>query len=87
MNTPKSIHEYRTLLGTLGRYDDLKGATTTSNLASWIPAFEGHIENGTLKPLEYEVVEGTGWEAVIKGVAELESGKASKKLVVKIQDE
>jgi len=87
MHTPPSIRENRTLLGTLGRFDDPKGAKTTANAASWIPTLEGHLEKGTLKPLEYEVVDGKGWDAVIKGVAQLEAGGTTKKLVVRIQDE
>ncbi len=87
MDTPASIHEYRTLLGLLGRLEDPRGARTTSDLASWIPLFEQHIANGALTPLEYEVVEGEGWDAVIWAVAALEAGKATKKLVAKIQDE
>jgi hypothetical protein len=48
---------------------------------------EGHFEAGTIKPLEYELVDGLGWGRLIGGIRQLEDGKVSKKLVVKVQEE
>lgn len=66
--------------------DEQIGIETTTDLASWIDGFEGHLAAGTLKPLEYQLFDGVGWQAVIDAIALLESGKAAKKLVVKVQD-
>lgn len=86
-NTPSTFKEYRAELGHLCRYDEPLGAEMTRDIAGWIPTFEKHIAAGTLKPVEYQVVEGVGWESVIQGIQDLESGKAPKKLVVRIQKE
>lgn len=59
----------------------------TKNIASWIPRFEAYLAEGTLKPIEYQVVEGVGWEKIIQGIQDLENGKAAKKIVVRVQSE
>ena len=87
MDIPSSLNSYRIALGQIGRYDNEKGRQVTAALAAMIPIFEKHVEKGTLKPLEYEVAEEKGWEAVIKAVATFEAGKVKNKLVVKVQDE
>jgi len=87
MDIPSSLHSYRIALGQIGRYDNEKGREITAALAAMIPLFEAHIEKGNFKPLDYEVAEGKGWEAVIKAVATFEAGKVKNKLVVRIQDE
>ncbi|KAG7292856.1 hypothetical protein NEMBOFW57_002901 [Staphylotrichum longicolle] len=86
-NTPPTIKEYRAELGHLCRLDEPIGAAVTKDIASWIPTFETHLAAGTLKPIEYQVVDGVGWEKVIQGIQELESGKAAKKIVVRTQNE
>lgn len=84
-NTPSPIKEYRAELGHLCRYDEAVGAQVTKHIASWIPTFETHLAAGTLKPVEYQVVDGVGWESVIQGIKDLEAGKAAKKIVVRTQ--
>lgn len=59
----------------------------TKNIASWIPRLEVHLEAGTLKPIEYQLVDGVGWEKIIQGIHDLENGKAAKKIVVRVQSE
>ena len=85
-NTPSDIEEYRAALGHLGRLDEPIGAEVTRNIAGWVRTFETHLAVGTLKPIEYQVVDGVGWDKVIQGIQELESGNASKKVVVRTQE-
>ncbi|CAM1506003.1 Fc.00g116400.m01.CDS01 [Cosmosporella sp. VM-42] len=85
--TPTSIKEYRAELGHLCRLDEPLGIEVTRDIASWIPALEDHLAAGTLKPIQYEIVDGLGWGKVIQGIQDLESGKAVKKIVVRIQEE
>lgn len=59
----------------------------TEDITSWIQTFETHLAVGTLKPIQYQVADGMGWEAVIQGIQDLESGKAQKKIVVRVQKE
>ena len=59
----------------------------TRSIAGWVPTFETHLAVGTLKRIEYQVVDGVGWDKVIQGIQELESGKATKKVVVRTQEE
>jgi len=87
MDIPSSFHSYRVALGQIGRYDNEKGQQVTAALAAMIPVFEAHIEKGNFKPLDYEVAEGKGWEAVINALATFGAGKVKSKLVVRIQDE
>lgn len=84
--THAGITEYRCRLGEMGQ-DNPVGHEVTAQLASWIPDLEKHIVNGAIKPLEYQIVEGKGWEAVIKAAEIFDKGGAEKKLVVRIQDE
>ncbi|KAK4129163.1 GroES-like protein [Parathielavia appendiculata] len=86
-NTPSTIKEYRAELGHLCRLNEPIGQTVTKEIASWIPTFETHLAAGTLKPIEYQLGDGVGWESVIRGIQDLEAGKAAKKIVVRIQDE
>ncbi|KAJ4297319.1 hypothetical protein N0V88_004237 [Collariella sp. IMI 366227] len=81
--TPAGIKEYRAELGHLCRLDEPIGAQVTKDIVYWIPTFEKHLATGTLKPLEYQLVDGSGWEKVIQGIQELEGGKAVKKIVVR----
>ncbi|KAF4965825.1 hypothetical protein FSARC_6418 [Fusarium sarcochroum] len=80
-STPSSINEYRAELGHLCRLDEPDGAQVTSDISGWIPALEAHLAAGTLKPLEYQVIDGVGWDKVIQGINDLEGGKAAKKIV------
>ncbi|KAF5624487.1 zinc-binding alcohol dehydrogenase domain protein [Fusarium sp. NRRL 52700] len=86
-STPSSINEHRADLGHLCRPDERDGAQVTSNIGTWIPLLEKHIAAGNLKPLEYHVVDGVGWEQVIQGIRDMEGGKVGKKIVVRTQEE
>jgi hypothetical protein len=86
MNAPDSIKLYRISFAKLGRDDEL-GKHVTSKFVEWIPVLEGHFQSGALKPLDYHLVEGEGWEKVIEGIADMEAGKLPKKPVVKVQQE
>ena len=83
-NTPAPIKEYRAELGHLGRLDEPIGAAVTKDIASWISIFEAHLAAGTLKPVEYQVVDGVGWDKVIEGIQQQEAGPA-KKIIVRTQ--
>ncbi|KPM45748.1 hypothetical protein AK830_g773 [Neonectria ditissima] len=85
--TPPTMTEYRAELGHLCRLDEALGVEVTSTISSLIPTFETHLAAGTLKPIQYQVVDGMGWDKVIEGIQDLESGKAAKKIVVKVQKE
>jgi hypothetical protein len=85
--TPSTIKEYRAELGHLCRFDEPLGVEVTRDIASWIPTLETHLAAGTLKPIEYEVADGVGWDKVIQGIQDLENGKIAKKLVVRTQSE
>ncbi|KAL2137260.1 hypothetical protein VTI74DRAFT_4991 [Chaetomium olivicolor] len=85
--TPSGIKEYRAQLGHLCRFDEVIGAQVTRDIAGWIPTFEKHLASGTLKPLEYQVVDGVGWDKVIQGIRELEGGNTAKKIAVRTQVE
>ncbi|KAH7165460.1 chaperonin 10-like protein [Dactylonectria macrodidyma] len=86
-NTPSSIKEYRAELGHLCRLDEELGTQVTNDIAGWIPTFETHLAVGTLKPIQYQVADGMGWDSVIQGIQDLEGGKALKKIVVRVQKE
>jgi hypothetical protein len=86
-NTPSSIKEYRAELGHLNRLDEPIGQAVTKDIASWISTFETHLAAGTIKPVEYQLGNGVGWESVIQGIQDLEAGKAAKKIVVRTQEE
>jgi hypothetical protein len=77
---------YRIELGHIDREDDPLGVEVSRDIASWVEIFEGHLETGALKALDYHLVDGVGWQALIDAIAILESGKIPSKLVVKIQD-
>jgi hypothetical protein len=84
------IESYRVRLGAVGhtKENNVHGPEVTPAVKEFLPALEGHVADGALRPLEYEVVDGVGWASVLKGIELSESGKGSgKKIVVKIQDE
>ncbi|KAK7424263.1 hypothetical protein QQX98_000531 [Neonectria punicea] len=85
--TPSSINEYRAELGHLCRLDEALGIEVTSVITDMIPIFETHLAAGTLKPIQYQVTDGMGWDKVIEGIQDLENGKAAKKIVVRVQKE
>jgi hypothetical protein len=86
MTVPESINLYRVKLGMLGRPGDEQGHIT-AKIAEMVSVFQAHINTGQLLPLDYHLVDGEGWEAIIAGIADMEAGKLPKKPVVKAQSE
>ena len=78
------IQMFRVSLGVIGRSDSQEAIDISEKSAAMVKIFEGYLKEGILKPLAYQTVEGTGWDKVIEGIALLESGKAAKKIVVKV---
>jgi len=86
MTVPESINLYRVKLGMLGR-TGTEQEHITAKIAEMVASFQRHIDAGQLRPLDYHLVAGEGWEAVITGIADMEAGKLPKKPVVKAQSE
>jgi len=63
------------------------GREVSASIASWIGDWEGHIADGNIKPVEWILVEGKGWEKVLEGIALMEGKKADKKLVVRVAEQ
>ncbi|KAI5457846.1 chaperonin 10-like protein [Mariannaea sp. PMI_226] len=84
--TPPSIKEYRVQLAHVCRRHEPIGVQVTKDIVDMIPNLEAHIALGTLRPVEY-IANGVGWEKVIEGIHDLENGKISKKIVVRVQNE
>ena len=58
------------------------------DIASYIPKIVRYLEEGSLKPMEYQVVGGVGFESVAEAEKMLGEGKGGgKKLIVRLQDE
>jgi hypothetical protein len=51
-----------------------------------IPIIEGHIANGSITPVEFDLFETKGWEGLRDAMGYYTSGKATKKIVVQVQD-
>jgi hypothetical protein len=82
---PPGVREHRCKLGEMGKGSPL-GREVTAQLTEWTPGLERHLAEGHIKPLEYELVQGKGWEAIVRAVQIFEKG-VDKKLVVRVQDE
>lgn len=87
MKIPEAVTDYRIHLGELGRPENPIGLSVTNGVRDFIPVLEGHVAAGNIRPLEFQVVPGVGFDKVAEGVALLESKKFDKKLVVRLQDE
>ena len=61
------------------------GRDVTGKIASSIPKLEKYLANGAIKPLPYQLIEGKGWEAVIKAQEIFEKG-VEKKVAVRVQE-
>lgn len=70
----------------LGREGDL-GAHVDKETTRLVPILERYVANETIKPAEIELFEGVGWEKLIEAFAYSSSGKASKKIVVRVQED
>jgi hypothetical protein len=87
VSAPAPIKEYRASLGHLYSLDEPIGARVTADIIKRLPTLERYLAAGILKPLEYQSVDGVGWDKVIQGMKLLEGGKAEKKIVVRTQEE
>lgn len=82
---PSGIHLNCVLTGQIGR--EGKGADQiTAQAAEMVPILEGHIADGTIRPVECEVYKGVGWDRLVQAIEYYEQGLARKKLVVRVQD-
>ncbi|PNY28896.1 Zinc-type alcohol dehydrogenase-like protein [Tolypocladium capitatum] len=83
---PDGVKEYRVRFGELGRDGDI-GKHVTKETAKWTPVLAGHIAQGTITPVELEVHDGTGWQALIEAFKYYADGKAKRKVVVRVQND
>jgi len=86
MAVPDSLNLYRVKLGMLGR-TGTEQEHITAKIAEMVALFQAFISTGQLRPLDYHLVGGEGWDAIIAGIADMEAGKLPKKPVVKAQTE
>ena len=84
MSVGDPIKVFRISLGLIGRSDSQHAIDISEKSAAMVKVFEDYHKEGILKPLAYQTVEGAGWDKVIEGIAMLEGGKATKKIVVKV---
>ena len=87
MEVPESITLYRAHLGMLGRVGTDEEKHITAKVVEMVKAFEPYFESGELQALNYQLVDGKGWQAVVDALAAFEAGKFEKKAVIKVQDE
>jgi hypothetical protein len=74
---------YRITLGMIGQ-SGVEQGIVTENIQTYIPSLEVYIEEGKLKPMDYEIV-GEGFEAVSEAIELSNSGKyGGRKCVVKL---
>lgn len=75
-------------LGQIGRTGDEHTVQVNQDIEDFIPNLEGYLKDGSLKPMEYEVVGEAGLESVLEGL-EVFNGKKSKakKVVVRLAAE
>lgn len=82
---PAGVVEYRVSIGMLGRGSDI-GRHITRETAGLVPVLEGLVAEGAVRPVECELFDESGWEALIDGLKYYAEGKAAKKLVVCVQE-
>jgi hypothetical protein len=83
IKAPAGVSMYRITLGMIGQ-SGVAQDIVTKNIQTYIPSLEAHIEEGELKPMDYEIV-GEGFEAVSEAIKVSNSGKyGGRKCVVKL---
>ncbi|KAM0208056.1 hypothetical protein ACHAQI_007338 [Fusarium lateritium] len=87
VSIPAPIKGYKAFLGHLYSLDEPIGVQVTADIIKRLPTLESYLAAGILKPLEYQSIDGVGWNKVIQGMKVLEGGKAEKKIVVRTQEE
>jgi hypothetical protein len=74
-------------LGAIGRSADAQQVEVNREISSFIPELEKFLENGQLKPMQYEVVGDVGMNEVLKGLDAFQNKKGSeKKIVVRLAE-
>lgn len=86
---PKEGIEIETVkLGEIGREGNAHIERVNKDIAGFIPKIEKFLESGAIKPMEWDIIEGTNFEAVFKGLEAFNTRKSDgKKLVVRIAEE
>lgn len=58
------------------------------DIAGFIPKIEKYLETGAIKPMGYEIIEGTNFEPVFKGLDAFNDRKSNdKKFLVRLAEE
>jgi hypothetical protein len=70
----------------MGRFDEELGREVSAQIASWVPDWEAHVEAGNIKPVDWMLLDGKGWDKVLEGIAIMEGKKADKKMVVRVSE-
>jgi len=86
---PKEGIETETVtLGEIGREGNAHIERVNKDIAGFIPEIEKFLETGAIKPMEYEIIEGTNFEPVFKGLEVFNNRKSNdKKLLVRVMEE
>lgn len=86
-NTGVAIYEIA--LGLIGKSGEALAhePTFNDNLASYIPAIYGLLENGKLRPNEIKVVEKGGFEGIADAYAIQQKAQGGGKVVITLQEE
>ena len=79
----KDVSSYNVEIGLLGQENVEKGKQVTNSTRKMIPLLEKAVDSGALTPLEYQLYEGSGWDALVKALDEYGEGKLTQKTVVR----
>ncbi|KAH8590986.1 chaperonin 10-like protein [Bisporella sp. PMI_857] len=81
----QGIEIYQVTLGDIGRTGSTRIDQVNENITALIPELEKSIENGDLKPMEYEFLDGIDLEPILKGLDGFQNRKSDgRKLVVRV---
>lgn len=75
-------------LGKIGKTGDESILQVNQDIEDFIPTLEKYLADGSLKPMEYEVIGDVGVENILKGLEAFNSKKsATKKVLVRVAAE
>lgn len=81
----EGIQIYLVKLGEIGKSSNAYELELNSNISSFIPKLEEYLEQGKLKPMEYDLVGNVGVEEVLPAFDAFNAKKSGdKKIVVRI---
>jgi hypothetical protein len=83
---PDGITSYYVLIGKLGQDDEL-GKHINVETSKMVPVLQGHVANGALTPLDYQVYPDAGFHGLVKALNDFGAGKTKGKIVVRLQEE